>query len=103
LDIVLIIISGVFAIFKILIFLTFGVSEAGYQVGAFVRLKLLFTIRFWLSPVLETFFGFSSPGAIPFPITDLRAALSLILKSLFENIIDPNKNCCYYSNGNLLK
>ena len=93
-DIGLSIIPGVVVICTIIMILTFGPPEAGYQGNAFEGVRLLPQIGNILSPILKPLFGFSNPEAIAFPITALGAvgaALSLIPKFLAENIIGPNE------------
>jgi len=101
-DIGLSIIPGVVVICTIIMILTFGAPEAGYQGGAFEGVRLLPKIGAWLSPVLEPLFGFSNPEAIAFPITALGAvgaALSLVPKFLAENIIGPNEIAVFTAMG----
>ena len=101
-DIGLSIIPGVVVICTIIMILTFGAPDGGYQGGAFEGVKLLPTIGNWLSPILEPLFGFSNPEAIAFPITALGAvgaALSLIPKFLSENIIGPNEIAVFTAMG----
>ena len=101
-DIGLSIIPGVVVICTIIMVLTFGVPESGYQGGAFEGVRLLPKIGSWLSPVIEPLFGFSNPEAIAFPITALGAvgaALSLIPKFLSENIIGPNEIAVFTAMG----
>lgn len=84
-DIGLIIIPGVVVICTIIMLLTFGAPEAGYQGGAFEGVRLLPKIGCLLSPLSEHIFGFSNPEALAFPITALGAvgaALSLIPRFL---------------------
>lgn len=101
-DIGLSIIPGVVIICTLIMILTFGVPEAGYQGNAFEGVRLLPQIGEFLSPVLKPLFGFDHPESIAFPITALGAvgaALSLIPKFLAENIIGGNEIAVFTAMG----
>jgi hypothetical protein len=101
-DIGLSIIPGVVVICTIIMILTFGAPEAGYQGNAFEGVRLLPQIGEFFSPILKPLFGFDNPEAIAFPITALGAvgaALSLIPKFLAENIIGGNEIAVFTAMG----
>ncbi|MGM0602428.1 MAG: CD0519/CD1768 family membrane protein [Bacillota bacterium] len=101
-DIGLSLIPGVLIICTIIMILTFGMPEGGYQGEAFEGVRLLPRIGEYLSPILRPLFGFKSPEAIAFPITALGAvgaALSLIPKFLAENIIGGNEIAVFTAMG----
>ena len=101
-DIGLSIIPGVLVICTIIMILTFGAPEAGYQGNAFEGVRLLPKIGEFLSPILKPFFGFKNPEAIAFPITALGAvgaSLSLVPKFLSEGIIGGNEIAVFTAMG----
>ena len=101
-DIGLSIIPGVVVICTLIMILTFGAPEAGYQGNAFEGVRLLPKIGEFLSPVLKPLFGFSNPESIAFPITALGAvgaALSLIPKFLSDGIIGANEIAVFTAMG----
>ena len=63
-DIGLSIIPGVVVICTLIMILTFGAPEAGYQGNAFEGVRLLPKIGEFLSPVLKPLFGFSNPESM---------------------------------------
>lgn len=101
-DIGLSLIPGVLIICTIIMILTFGMPEAGYQGEAFEGVRLLPIIGEYLSPIIKPLFGFKNPQAIAFPITALGAvgaALSLVPKFLAENIIGGNEIAVFTAMG----
>ncbi len=101
-DIGLSIIPGVVVICTLIMILTFGAPEAGYQGNAFEGVRLLPKIGKFLSPILKPLFGFQNPESIAFPITALGAvgaALSLIPKFLSEGIIGGNEIAVFTAMG----
>ncbi|MGM0410381.1 MAG: CD0519/CD1768 family membrane protein [Bacillota bacterium] len=101
-DIGLSIIPGVVVICTLIMILTFGAPEAGYQGNAFEGVRLLPKIGEFLSPILKPLFGFQNPESIAFPITALGAvgaALSLIPKFLSEGIIGGNEIAVFTAMG----
>jgi len=101
-DIGLSIIPGVLVICTIIMILTFGAPEAGYQGNAFEGVRLLPKIGEFLSPILKPFFGFKNPESIAFPITALGAvgaSLSLVPKFLSEGIIGGNEIAVFTAMG----
>ncbi|MFW5787235.1 MAG: hypothetical protein ACOC21_01570 [Halanaerobiales bacterium] len=101
-DIGLSIIPGVIIICTLIMILTFGAPEAGYQGEAFEGVELLPQIGEYLSPIIKPLFGFSSPEAIAFPITALGAvgaALSLVPRFLENGIIGGNEIAVFTAMG----
>ena len=101
-DIGLSIIPGVVVICTLIMILTFGAPEAGYQGNAFEGVKLLPKIGEFLSPILKPLFGFKNPEAIAFPITALGAvgaSLSLVPKFLANGIIGGNEIAVFTAMG----
>ena len=101
-DIGLSIIPGVIVICTLIMILTFGAPEAGYQGNAFEGVRLLPKIGEFLSPILKPLFGFKNPESIAFPITALGAvgaSLSLIPKFLSEGIIGGNEIAVFTAMG----
>ena len=101
-DIGLSIIPGVVVICTLIMILTFGAPEAGYQGNAFEGVRLLPKIGEFFSPILKPLFGFKNPESIAFPITALGAvgaALSLIPKFLSEGIIGGNEIAVFTAMG----
>ena len=101
-DIGLSIIPGVIVICTIIMILTFGAPDAGYQGNAFEGVRLLPKIGEFLSPILRPLFGFKNPEAIAFPITALGAvgaSLSLVPKFLSNGIIGGNEIAVFTAMG----
>lgn len=101
-DIGLSIIPGVVVICTLIMILTFGAPEAGYQGNAFEGVRLLPKIGEFFSVILKPLFGFQNPEAIAFPITALGAvgaALSLIPKFLADGIIGANEIAVFTAMG----
>lgn len=75
------IIPGVLVISSLVMILTFGAPEGGYDGGAYQGVELLPALANKINIVFEWLFGFHDPHLVAFPITALGAvgaALSLV-------------------------
>lgn len=87
------IIPGVLIISSLVMILTFGAPEGGYNGGAYQGVELLPFLANKINIVFEWLLGFTDPHLVAFPITALGAvgaALSLIPNFLEQGWIDGN-------------
>lgn len=87
------IIPGVLIISSLVMILTFGAPEGGYNGGAYQGVELLPFLANKINVVFEWLLGFTDPHLVAFPITALGAvgaALSLIPNFLEQGWIDGN-------------
>lgn len=101
-DIGLAIIPGVLIISTVVMMLTFGAPEGGYQGGAYEGVALLPYLAEKVDFLFKWLFGFESPQLVAFPITALGAvgaALGLIPRFIQEGIIDGNAIAVFTAMG----
>ena len=101
-DIGLAIIPGVLIISTVVMMLTFGAPEGGYQGGAYEGVALLPYLAEKVDFLFKWLFGFESPQLVAFPITALGAvgaALGLIPRFIEEGIIDGNAIAVFTAMG----
>ena len=101
-DIGLAIIPGVLIISTVVMMLTFGAPEGGYQGGAYEGVALLPYLAGKIDFVFKWLFGFESPQLVAFPITALGAvgaALGLIPRFIQEGIINGNAIAVFTAMG----
>ena len=101
-DIGLAIIPGVLIISTVVMMLTFGAPEGGYQGGAYEGVALLPYLAGKIDFVFKWLFGFESPQLVAFPITALGAvgaALGLIPRFIEEGIINGNAIAVFTAMG----
>ena len=101
-DIGLAIIPGVLIISTVVMMLTFGAPEGGYQGGAYEGVALLPYLAGKVDFLFKWLFGFESPQLVAFPITALGAvgaALGLIPRFIQEGIIDGNAIAVFTAMG----
>ena len=87
------IIPGVLVISSLVMILTFGAPEGGYNGGAYQGVELLPFLANRVNFLFEWIFGFTDPHLVAFPITALGAvgaALSLIPNFTAEGWVDGN-------------
>lgn len=96
------IIPGVLVISTLVMMLTFGAGENGYDGSAYQGIELLPLIVGKINIVFEWLFGFHDPHLIGFPITALGAvgaALGLLPKFMSEGWVDGNAICVFTAIG----
>ena len=101
-EIGLAIIPGVLIISTVVMMLTFGMPEGGYNGGAYEGIALLPYLAGKIDFVFKWLFGFESPQLVAFPITALGAvgaALGLIPRFIQEGIIDGNAIAVFTAMG----
>lgn len=101
-EIGLAIIPGVLIISTVVMMLTFGVPEGGYNGGAYEGIALLPYLAGKIDFVFKWLFGFESPQLVAFPITALGAvgaALGLIPRFIQEGIINGNAIAVFTAMG----
>lgn len=101
-DIGLAIIPGVLIISTVVMMLTFGAPEGGYQGGAYEGVALLPYLAEKVDFLFKWLFGFESPQLVAFPITALGAvgaALGLIPRFIQEGIINGNAIAVFTAMG----
>lgn len=82
-------IPGVLVICTMVLMLTLGRGAAGYDGSAYQGVPVFAWLARRMAPVLDVLFGFSSPGAVIFPITALGsvgAALGMMPRLLQEGV-----------------
>ena len=87
------IIPGVLVISSLVMILTFGAPETGYDGGAYQGVELLPFLANKVNFLFEWLFGFTDPHLVAFPITALGAvgaALSLVPNFMAEGWVDGN-------------
>lgn len=87
------IIPGVLVISSLVMILTFGAPEDGYDGGAYQGVELLPYLANKVNVLFEWLFGFSDPHLVAFPITALGAvgaALSLVPNFIAQGWMDGN-------------
>lgn len=87
------IIPGVLVISSLVMILTFGAPEGGYDGGAYQGVELLPYLANKVNVLFEWLFGFSDPHLLAFPITALGAvgaALSLVPNFITQGWMDGN-------------
>ena len=87
------IIPGVLVISSLVMILTFGSPEGGYNGGAYQGVELLPFLANKISFFFEWVFGFTDPHLVAFPITALGAvgaALSLVPNFIEQGWMDGN-------------
>lgn len=87
------IIPGVLVISSLVMILTFGAPEGGYNGGAYQGVELLPYLANKVNVLFEWLFGFSDPHLVAFPITALGAvgaALSLVPNFIAQGWMDGN-------------
>lgn len=87
------IIPGVLVISSLVMILTFGAPEGGYNGGAYQGVELLPWLANKINFLFEWLFGFSDPHLVAFPITALGAvgaALSLVPNFIEQGWMDGN-------------
>ncbi|MBI9106359.1 MAG: hypothetical protein JEZ04_06390 [Spirochaetales bacterium] len=87
------IVPGVLVICTMVLMLTFGPGDGGYDGSAFQGVPVLPILGKILFYPMKILFGFSSPDAIAFPITAMGAvgaALALIPRFLSEGLVNGN-------------
>ena len=87
------IIPGVLVISSLVMILTFGSPEGGYNGGAYQGVELLPYLANKISFFFEWVFGFTDPHLVAFPITALGAvgaALSLVPNFIEQGWMDGN-------------
>ena len=92
-DVGVAIIPGVLIISSLVMILTFGAPENGYDGGAYQGVELLPFLANKINFLFEWLFGFTDPHLVAFPITALGAvgaALSLIPNFVAEGWVDGN-------------
>ena len=92
-DVGIAIIPGVLIISSLVMILTFGAPENGYDGGAYQGVELLPFLANKINFIFEWLFGFTDPHLVAFPITALGAvgaALSLIPNFINEGWVDGN-------------
>ena len=92
-DVGIAIIPGVLIISSLVMILTFGAPQGGYDGGAYQGVELLPILANKINFLFEWLFGFSDPHLVAFPITALGAvgaALSLIPNFAAEGWVDGN-------------
>ena len=101
-DIGLAIIPGVLIISTVVMMLTFGAPEGGYNGGAYEGIALVPYLAGKIDFVFNWLFGFESPQLVAFPITALGAvgaALGLIPRFIQEGIINGNAIAVFTAMG----
>ncbi|MBO5849025.1 MAG: hypothetical protein J6R17_07455 [Bacteroidales bacterium] len=101
-EIGLAIIPGVLIISTVVMMLTFGAPEGGYQGGAYEGVALLPYLAEKINFVFKWLFGFENPQLVAFPITALGAvgaALGLIPRFIEEGIINGNAIAVFTAMG----
>ena len=101
-EIGLAIIPGVLIISTVVMMLTFGAPEGGYQGGAYEGVALLPYLAGKVDFLFKWLFGFESPQLVAFPITTLGAvgaALGLIPRFIQEGIINGNAIAVFTAMG----
>ena len=101
-EIGLAIIPGVLIISTVVMMLTFGAPEGGYNGGAYEGIALLPYLAGKIDFVFKWLFGFESPQLVAFPITALGAvgaALGLIPRFMQEGIINGNAIAVFTAMG----
>ena len=101
-EIGLAIIPGVLIISTVVMMLTFGAPEGGYNGGAYEGIALLPYLAGKIDFVFKWLFGFESPQLVTFPITALGAvgaALGLIPRFIQEGIINGNAIAVFTAMG----
>ena len=101
-EIGLAIIPGVLIISTVVMMLTFGAPEGGYNGGAYEGIALLPYLAGKIDFVFKWLFGFESPQLVAFPITALGAvgaALGLIPRFIQEGIINGNAIAVFTAMG----
>ena len=101
-EIGLAIIPGVLIISTVVMMLTFGAPEGGYQGGAYEGVALLPYLAEKINFVFKWLFGFENPQLVAFPITALGAvgaALGLIPRFIQEGIINGNAIAVFTAMG----
>ena len=101
-EIGLAIIPGVLIISTVVMMLTFGAPEGGYNGGAYEGIALLPYLAGKIDFVFNWLFGFESPQLVAFPITALGAvgaALGLIPRFIQEGIINGNAIAVFTAMG----
>ncbi len=101
-EIGLAIIPGVLIISTVVMMLTFGAPEGGYNGGAYEGIALLPYLAGKIDFIFNWLFGFESPQLVAFPITALGAvgaALGLIPRFIQEGIINGNAIAVFTAMG----
>lgn len=101
-DLGLAIIPGVLIISSVVMMLTFGAGENGYDGSAYQGIGLLPLLAGKINFVFEWLFGFTNPELVAFPITSLGAvgaALGLIPKFQAAGLIDGNAIAVFTAMG----
>ncbi len=101
-EIGLAIIPGVLIISTVVMMLTFGAPEGGYNGGAYEGIALLPYLAGKIDFLFKWLFGFESPQLVAFPITALGAvgaALGLIPRFIQEGIINGNAIAVFTAMG----
>lgn len=96
------IIPGVLVISTLVMMLTFGAGENGYDGSAYQGVELLPYLFGKINVVFEWLFGFEDPHLLGFPITALGAvgaALGLLPKFMAEGWVDGNAICVFTAIG----
>lgn len=101
-DLGLAIIPGVLIISSVVMMLTFGAGENGYDGSAYQGIGLLPLLAGKINFVFEWLFGFTNPELVAFPITSLGAvgaALGLVPKFQAAGLIDGNAIAVFTAMG----
>lgn len=96
------IIPGVLIISSVVMMLTFGAGENGYDGSAYQGVGLLPLLASKINFVFEWLFGFTNPELVAFPITSLGAvgaALGLVPKFQTAGLIDGNAIAVFTAMG----
>lgn len=96
------IIPGVLIISSVVMMLTFGAGENGYDGSAYQGIGLLPLLASKINFVFEWLFGFTNPELVAFPITSLGAvgaALGLVPKFQAAGLIDGNAIAVFTAMG----
>ena len=96
------IIPGVLIISSVVMMLTFGAGENGYDGSAYQGIGLLPLLASKINFVFEWLFGFTNPELVAFPITSLGAvgaALGLVPKFQTAGLIDGNAIAVFTAMG----
>jgi hypothetical protein len=96
------IIPGVLVICTMILMVTFGAGDAGYDGSAYQGIPLLPELGRLIYLPMQWLFGFSSPDAIAFPITSLGAvgaAMGIVPKFLSAGLISGNDIAVFTAMG----
>ncbi|MCG8453030.1 MAG: hypothetical protein MI717_07610 [Spirochaetales bacterium] len=86
------IVPGVLVICTMVLLVTMGPGESGYDGSAYQGIPLLSGLGRWIQKPLEFLFGFTSPDSLAFPVTALGAvgaAMALVPRFLSEGLAGP--------------